>query len=354
MKNFKDVLLQPGATMRDAIEAIDCGAAGIALVVDEECRLIATITDGDIRRAILNGVSQEASALDTVKFHSEQYKKPVTAPTEIDAAEVRRLMLSKSVHHLPLVDDDDRVVDIILLSDIVERSEPPLSAVVMAGGYGERLVPLTENMPKPMLEVGGRPLIEQTVKQLRDAGVKHIRIATHYKSEKIIEHFKDGSSMDVKVDYLVEGTPLGTAGALGLIERPTDPLLVINGDIRTEMNFKAMYDFHCENDADLTVGVGKYEFDVPFGVVETKGARVFKLKEKPQYDFFVNAGVYLLEPVAWDFLPDGTRLDMTELIDRMLKAGRSIISFPIWEYWIDIGKIADYRQAQKDFENGRD
>jgi NDP-sugar pyrophosphorylase family protein len=223
----------------------------------------------------------------------------------------------------------------------------------MAGGFGNRLRPLTEDLPKPMLPVGGRPLMERIVEQLRDVGIHQLSVTTHYKPEVIADHFGDGSQFGVKIDYVREEQPLGTAGALGMIDQPEGLLLVMNGDIVTQLNFRAMVDFHHEHKADMTVAVRKFDFQVPFGVVETEGVLITGLAEKPSLGFFVNAGIYLLEPTAHRNIPRGQRFDMTDLIDHLLAEKRRVVSFPIREYWLDIGHDADYEQAQDDLKNGR-
>jgi len=223
----------------------------------------------------------------------------------------------------------------------------------MAGGLGTRLRPLTEDLPKPMLLVGGKPLIERVIEQLWLAGIRRVNLTTHYKPEKIIEHFGDGSTFGIELNYVNEEHPLGTGGALGLMPMPSQPLLVINGDILTQVNFRAMHAFHQEQKADLTVAVRRYEIQVPYGVIECEGARVRRLQEKPQVGFLVNAGIYLLEPSVYQFIPQNTSFNMTDLIQWLLDAGRTVVSFPVHEYWLDIGQPADYAQAQSDVANGR-
>jgi NDP-sugar pyrophosphorylase family protein len=257
------------------------------------------------------------------------------------------------VDHLPLVDDAGRVVDLLLRRDLVGRDGSDLAAVIMAGGYGTRLRPLTEDVPKPMLPVGDRPLMEMIIEQLRESGIRRVNVTTHYLADKIKEHFDDGRDFGVEIDYVDEDRPLGTAGALGLMEAPDQPLLVMNGDILTRINFQAMLSYHREHDADLTVGVRQYDLEVPYGVVECEGSRVRRLREKPRYNFLVNAGIYLLEPSVHCYIPNGQRFDMTDLIEKLLKDGRTVVSFPIVEYWLDIGEPVDYEQAQEDVKNGR-
>lgn len=352
--NLAQLLVAPNRSVREVIACIDRNAKGIALVVDEEHRLIGTVTDGDIRSAILAGVNLDVpvSELLTRKANSP-YPQPITALIGTQRGALLKLMQERVVRQVPLLDPDGRVAGLVTLDELLPEQVLPLQAVIMAGGSGNRLRPLTEEVPKPMLSVGGRPLMERILEQLRKAGIKQVNITTHYKPEKIVAHFGDGSNFGVKLNYVNEDQPLGTAGALGLLEKPKDPLLVINGDILTQMNFRAMLAYHQEHKADLTVAVRKYDLNVPYGVVENDGAFVRGLVEKPSLSFFVNAGIYLLEPSVHHYIPNGQHFDMTDLIQRLLEEQRPVVSFPIVEYWLDIGQAVDYEQAQEDLWNGR-
>ncbi len=353
IKKLERFLVRPTDSIHQAMASIDANAKGIVLVVDKERCLLGTITDGDIRRAVLARVDLNApvSKLLACKT-SSPYPKPVTAPVGTEQATLLQLMRERSVRHIPLLDDAGRVVDLVTLDELLPDQVLPVQAVIMAGGFGKRLRPLTEETPKPMLSVGGRPLMERIIGQLRTAGIKQINITTHYKPEKIVSYFSDGSKFGVKLNYVNEDQPLGTAGALGLMEEPDNPVLVINGDILTQMNFRAMLAYHQEHKADLTVAVRKYDLRVPYGVIENDGPFVQKLVEKPSLSLFVNAGIYLLEPSVYHYVPKGQRFDMTDLIQRLLQEKRPVASFPIVEYWLDIGQPADYDKAQEDIENG--
>ena len=236
----------------------------------------------------------------------------------------------------------------------MRRRGLPLRAVIMAGGLGTRLRPLTESTPKPMLPVGDRPLLQRTVEQLGQAGIRTISITTHYQADKIKQHIGDGSSFGAVVQYSHENEPLGTAGALRRLESLGDePLLVINGDVLTTVNYRAMLDYHLEHEAELTLGVRRYALEVPYGVIECDGAEVRELREKPEVGFFVNAGVYLAEPHLCAEIPENRHYDMTDLIARLIAEGRRVVSFPIHEYWLDIGRIDDYEQVQRDLRAGK-
>ena len=223
----------------------------------------------------------------------------------------------------------------------------------MAGGYGSRLRPLTEDLPKPMLPVGNKPLLELIVEQLKQAGIRQVNVATHYKSEVIAEHFKNGEAFGVDIRYVKEDQPLGTAGALSLIEEVDEPLLVMNGDILTRVDFRALLSFHREHKADLTVCVRQYEFRVPYGVIDTDGVLVKGISEKPMVRQFINAGIYLLNPQVRRLIPNGRPYDIPDLIERLLKENGTVVCFPIREYWLDIGKVDQYDQAKADIAAGR-
>lgn len=349
-KRLERVIVPPQIPISEAISILDHAGMGILLLCEAGRKLVGVLTDGDIRRAILRSVSFEEPC---IKISS---RDPVVGPPEVTPTEALHLMDHNRqfvVNHLPVVNEDGRVVDLILRSDLVSDDVMRLSAMVMAGGFGMRLRPLTEELPKPMLPVGGRPLLELIIGQLRQAGIRRVNVATHHQPEKITEHFGDGRYFGVEINYVKEDRPLGTAGALGLMEAPKEPLLVINGDILTRVDFRAMLTYHREHSADLTVGVRQYDMQVPYGVIECEGPYVRQIREKPLLKFFFNAGIYLLESSVHGYIPNGQRFDITDLIQRLLDEGRPVISFPIVEYWLDIGRPVDYEQAQEDVKNDR-
>lgn len=342
-------IVSTGESIRDLMARIDANAKGFAIVTDAEGRLSATITDGDVRRAILAGIDVDESVQRLLDDRARRNPAPpVTARVGTPEPDLLHLMNTAVIRQVPLLDDDGRVADIAFLHDLVKDFELPLRAVIMAGGFGTRLGALTENTPKPMLPIGDRPLLEMLVDQFRRAGIKRVNITTHYKSEVIADHFGDGRGFGVDINYVRENLPLGTAGALSLIEDADEPILVINGDIVTRVDFHSMLDFHREQNADMTIAVRQCEFRVPYGVVECDGARVTDIAEKPVIRHLVNAGIYLLNPDVPRIVPNGQRYDMPDLIAALLDAGRHVVSFPITEYWLDIGQVADYERAQED------
>ncbi len=349
--------------MTDAVRVLDEGRVGILVITTDDGALLGTLTDGDIRRAILAGQSFDCTADEFLRGKNNPvYPEPIWLPDSASEADMLAIMTERKIRHLPLLNDRYTVTDLVRLEDLLPTPgaapETPLTAVIMAGGLGTRLYPLTKDTPKPMLPVGGKPLLERTITNLRNAGVRDVVVSTRYKADIVEEHFNDGSEFGVRVGYLNENAlsqtgPLGTAGSLRLMDRPDDTLLVLNGDVLTSLDYRAMRTFHQDHDATLTVAVRKYEIAVPYGVVDCEGPRVTTLREKPTYTSFVNAGVYLLEPEAFDHLPDSDQpFNMTDLIEKIIEAGDTVVSFPIHEYWLDIGQPEDYQTAQRDIAAG--
>jgi len=347
------LLVRPTATLREALAAIDANAKGIVVVTDVQHRLLGTVTDGDLRRAILAGVPLERSVQVVLERREGGGSSPsVTAPVGASVEELIQLMIQHTLRQIPVVDRDERVVDVAVLSDLVRDADLPLRALVMAGGYGTRLLPLTEEVPKPMVSMGGRPLLERIIGQLRDSGIHRVHVATHYKGELIERHFGDGKDFGVAITYVQEQEPLGTAGALGLLKQSEEPILVVNGDILTRVDFRAMLHFHRDHQADMTVGVRVNELRMPYGVVEMDGVAITGIAEKPAIRQFINAGLYLVQPSACHHVPADQRFDMTELISELIREGRRVTGFPVHEYWLDIGLPQDYVQAQAALERG--
>ena len=340
-------LIDPGTSITEAVQQLDLAGTGALLLADGERRLRGLLTDGDVRRAMLRGVSfdKRCGLIATAE--------PVCVLEGASAAEALRTMNEREVNHLPVVDGDGRLTGLLLRRDLVTEDRVAVSAVIMAGGFGTRLRPLTDNVPKPMLPVGDRPLLERTIGRLRDAGIRRVNVTTHHLADQISSHFGDGGAMGVEMRYVPEEEPLGTCGGLRLVDEFKETLLVINGDILTGVDFGDLMGFHRKVKADATVCVRKYDVQVPYGVVEVEDSWLTAVREKPSVGFFVNAGIYLLEPSVQRYIPEGQRFDMTDLIGRLLADGRRIATFPIVEYWLDVGQPADYAQAQRDVENAR-
>lgn len=354
VRDITSCLIGPEASIHVAVAAIDRSTIGICLVVDSDRHLLGTLTDGDIRRAMLSGTPFEQSVQTLLaRKQDSRYPKPIYGRSGDSDAVLLATMQKHDVQHLPLLDAEQRVVDIALLSRLIPEPPDGISAVVMAGGFGTRLLPLTETTPKPMLPVGDRPLLERTLQQLKLAGIESVSITTHHLHEQISDYFGNGDALGLSLRYVQEDNPLGTAGALRLLEDTKQTRLIINGDVLTTIDYRAMLQFHRDCKAALSVAVRRYAVDVPYGVVEFDGDRVLGLREKPTYTFFVNAGIYLIEPWVCGLIPPDRRFDMTDLISDLIRQEGKVASFPIREYWLDIGRHGDYEQAQKDILEGK-
>jgi NDP-sugar pyrophosphorylase family protein len=257
------------------------------------------------------------------------------------------------VRHLPVVDERGLLVDLLVLEDLLEPPPLPNAAVIMAGGVGSRLRPLTETVPKPLLRVGGKPLLEIMVERLRQAGVRNVVMTVHYKSNMIEEHFADGARLGVHVRYVREEQPLGTAGSLRTVATLLDrPFFLVNADILTKCDFRALLTFHERHGADMTVGTVPYTVDLPYGILEIEGARLAGVTEKPRLDFVINSGIYVVSPAVTGVIPDGAPFDVPDLIRTLMEAGRRVVAFPIREYWLDVGRHDDFRKADRDVAEG--
>lgn len=346
LHDYRQILISGEDTLRRAIEIIDASAIQIVLVVDEAGRLQGTVTDGDIRRGILRGVGLDEAVRKVMNPH------PITAPVGIPPAELLALMTSRQVKHVPLVDNLGRVIGLELL-DNLHRSpaikENPV--VIVAGGQGMRLRPLTSETPKPLLHIGGQPVLELILRQFQAYGFRRLFISVNYRGGQIEEYFGDGARHGMAIQYLREPSPLGTAGCLSLLPKPLGlPCIVVNGDLLTKVNFQQMLEFHRETGFHLTIGVKEHHLEIPFGVVVTQGERVVEFREKPAEIRLINAGVYVVEPDLLDMVPHGAYYDMTDLIEETIGQPQwRVGAFPIHEYWIDIGTFADYRRAQGEF-----
>jgi dTDP-glucose pyrophosphorylase len=339
------VLINPTSSILEAVKAIDRGAMQIALVVDSERRLLATVTDGDVRRGLLRGVSLEAPVSEIMHVN------PAAARSADGRDAALRLMQQLSIHQVPLLDTEGRVVGLERIDDYIGVSSRDNWIVLMAGGLGTRLRPLTEAIPKPMLPVGGRPLLESIIRNIKDQGYQRFFIAVNHRREVVQDHFGDGSSLGVRIDYLVERNSLGTAGALSLLpERPSHPIVVMNADLLTSIGLDHLLRFHADQGAEATMCAREITAQVPYGVIRFDGPRLTEIEEKPTQRYFVNAGIYALSPPVLDLIAKDRPFDMPELFSALLERERSAAVFPIREYWMDIGRIDDLQRARDEFD----
>lgn len=347
LKEHRGLALKARSTLRDAMNAMTKSRIGLALVVDPDRRLLGVIADIDIRRALLRGADLSSPVTKAMN------RRPVTVPALATPEQIAAAFLAHPKSHLPIVDATGRLKGLAALVDFATIPRRyPNRVVVMAGGVGKRLRPLTANTPKPMLRLGDKPILEHVLEQMVAAGFTHFSFTVNYLAEQIERHFGDGSRWSAEIEYVREPRPLGTAGALGLIKRPgTKPLLVLNGDILTKVDFPALLDFHRAEKGLATICVKHHEIQVPYGVVEHAGRRLTRFVEKPTQRFLVNAGIYVLDPRALSCLPKRRACDMPEFLDRIRTRRRGgIACFPIPEYWLDIGGPQEFRRAEKEYE----
>lgn len=329
-------------TIRAAMAAIDRGARGLALLVSPEGRLLGTISDGDLRRAILGGASLDDSA-EPVACRDFAYVGP-----DADRARVLDLMRARSIQQVPILGDAGHLLGMHSLREIIGGGERRNTAVLMAGGRGERLRPLTDSVPKPMLPVAGRPILEWIVLHLVGVGIRRIRIAVNYLGHVIERHFGDGSEFGCDIGYLREASPLGTGGALSLLDEPiAEPLLVMNGDVMTSFHVGDLLDSHARTGASVTVGIHEYRHTVPFGVVTLDGNRVVGLREKPTELWLANAGIYALSPTVVRRVRRDAVVQLPELIEEALEKGERVDAFRISGDWLDVGRPSELRRARE-------
>lgn len=343
-KSWLNICVSRDATLAQVLKVIDDGAIQIALVTDETYHLAGTVTDGDIRRALLRGRGLETP------IHEVMNVNPVTGLALEGRETWQRIMQRHDIRHLPLLDASGRVVDLGRYELPAEpRRKTPV--IIMAGGLGTRLRPLTDDIPKPLLKVGSRPVLETIVQTFAEQGFHDLTLCVNYRGEMIRDYFGDGAPWDVQIRYVEEPNQMGTAGALTLLsERPTEPFLVMNGDLLTRVDFVRLLDFHNRQEFSATVAMREYSNQIPYGVLKVSDDyKVMRLVEKPVERHYVSAGIYALDPGIIDLIPNGTYYDMPTLLNDLLQVDQSVGSFPLRDYWIDIGRIEDLERASAEF-----
>ncbi len=342
--DWANACVKPQSSILETLKLIDSSAMQIALVIDDEGKLLGTATDGDIRRGILQGITLEQPVGLVMK------KDPITAKVCQSREVIFRMMRELSIKQMPVVDENMRVVSLELIDALIRSSAKDNLVVIMAGGLGTRLKPLTDNCPKPMVNVGGKPVIETILNSFIDQGFHNFVIALNHMADHIKGYFGNGSRWNANIDYLLEDKRLGTAGALSLLSEKTDKtLLVMNGDLLTKVNFIQLLDFHNEHKSAATMCVREYSIQIPYGVVGFSSYYLNKIEEKPVQNYFVNAGIYALEPETLFMIPQDCYYDMTTMFERMIKNKMTTTVFPIREYWIDIGHQRDYERANLEY-----
>ena len=341
---WKNVLIKPTCTLLDALDIINRESLRVALVVDEMNVLKGIVTDGDIRRGLLNSLPLSASITHVMN------SSPMTADINTSRDDLISIMESKDILSIPLL-ENGKVVGLETLHSVLTLPIHQNPVFLMAGGFGTRLRPLTDTCPKPMLKIGNKPILETVIRSFIKAGFVNFYISTHYMPEQIQQYFGDGSEFGVKITYVHEEQPLGTGGALGLLpdSLPKDlPLIMMNGDVLSKIDFQRLLDFHNDAGADATMCVREYEYQIPYGVIEGEGNKITSMVEKPVQRFFVNAGIYVLSPRIIQSVPANYRIDMPTLLDKHMKEREKVLMFPIHEYWLDIGRMDDFNRAQAD------
>jgi dTDP-glucose pyrophosphorylase/CBS domain-containing protein len=343
MCKWKEILIRPDDSLEHAIKVLHEGGCRVALVVDEYNKLLGMVTDGDIRRALIKKMTMDSEI--RLVMNSE----PIKANDLLSHKDLLSLMTEKSLIHMPIVDKFGALIGLETLQHLVKSSSRGNPVLLMAGGFGTRLYPLTKNTPKPLLKVGEKPILETIISQFAEHGFYNFYISTHFESEQIKKYFKDGSQYGINIQYIYEDEPLGTAGSLGLLPKDISdlPIIIMNGDLLTKIDFNHLLDFHNNNNFDATVCVREYDFQVPYGVIEIDGYNIKKIKEKPVHKFFVNAGIYVINKSLMEDIDGGTYLDMTDFLGCKLNKEK-IGAFPVHEYWLDIGRIEEYERANKD------
>lgn len=344
MRDWRELLVSPKTTILDTMKQIDQTALQIALVVDEEYKLLGTVTDGDVRRGILKGIPLNEPISRIMNTN------PSTLSEESSFNNIKRMFKKKKLRQIPLVDKNNRIIDLLFSDTLLDNVALDNWVVLMAGGLGTRLKPLTENVPKPMLTVGSKPILQSILENFIDFGFHQFFFSVNYKKELIKNYFGNGLKWGISIDYLDENQRLGTAGALSLFkEKPTKPIIVMNGDILTKVNFQQLLQFHEENKSIATMCVREYNYQIPYGVVRTDGTNLSSIEEKPTETYFVNAGIYIINPEALEHIPNGEFYDMPTLFETLIEKNKKTSVFPIREYWIDIGRMNDFERANMEF-----
>ena len=347
--NWKTVTISPNDNIKAALSIINDNPYKIVFVLGKYNSLLGTVVDGDIRRGLLNGVGVED------KVELVMNKKPISILSNTDKLVAKIKMKENNVNSIPVITEKNIIVDVIFAEEINHIKNKENVVIIMAGGEGSRLLPLTKETPKPMIQVGGKPILETIIEQLSKQGFTNIIISVNYKSKTIKDYFKDGSNWNVDLRYIEEEEKRGTAGCLNLLEIiPKKPFVVINGDILSKVDVNSMLYYHNNNEALATLGVIDYKINFPFGGVELLKGKDQSLVEKPIKNFFINAGVYILDPLILKNIKNQVKIDMTSIFDNLIRTKKKVISFPIHEYWSDIGQLKDLEKARLDFKDNFD
>jgi len=342
LKSIEKHLINTKISVRETLSKLnELAADAILFIVDDHQKLIGSLTDGDVRRGLIKGLGLEDDITSFIQNRPKFFRKG-----SFDFEQLEKLR-SNNFKIIPVLDDDGRVVDIINFR--FQKSYLPIDAVIMAGGMGKRLMPLTANTPKPLLKVNNKPIVEYNIDRLKDFGVRNITLSVKYLGEQIEDYFGNGSNKALNINYVREIEPLGTIGAVNLIEEfKNDYVLVMNSDLLTNINFEDMFRDLITQQADMVVATIPYEVEIPYGIIETDGNKIIALKEKPTYTYYSNAGIYIFKKEHVNVIPKDQHFNATELIETLFSSNKKVIHHTIIGYWLDIGKHHDFEKAQID------
>ena len=343
MKSIEKIKITKDATIKQALKVISDGSFRIAIIVDKKDKLLGILTDGHIRRGFLKGLDINSSVKSII------FKKPIIAKKKDTREKLLKIALSKKIYQIPVVDSNGKAIGIHVLDELIQPKNKSNKVVIMAGGKGIRLRPLTKNIPKPMLRVGKKPILQTIIEKFKESGYENFVICVNHLSKVIKNYFGNGTKFGVKIEYIHEKKRMGTAGALSLFKtKLTEPFFVINGDLMINLDFEKMLDFHNENNSKATMCIAEYNLELPYGEVKLNNEKIVSIEEKPIHKIFVNAGVYILDPKCIELIPK-TFYDMPSLFKKIIANKKKTISFPIHEYWVDIGRFDDYKKAKLEY-----
>jgi len=344
MENIEDIIVNESISIINVLKIIDKSSKQVALVVDCNKKLLGIVSDGDIRRAILNNISLSESIKDIYS------KTPAVANINDSREEIINICSSKKIHQIPIINNDGDLIGLETIDELISKNKKSNLVILMVGGLGSRLRPLTDEIPKPMLNVGDKPILQTIVEKFSLYGFTDIIMCVNYKSSVIQDYFEDGSKFGINIEYILEEKRMGTAGALSLLTRnPREPFFVMNGDLLTNVNFEHLLNYHLKENTLATMCVREYDFQVPYGVVNIDKSKITSIEEKPIQKFFVNAGIYILSPDVIDYIPKDEFFDMPTLFEKLINSDKELASFPIREYWLDIGQIEEYEKANSEY-----
>ena len=343
MKSIEKIKITKDATIKQALKVISDGSFRIAIIVDKKDKLLGILTDGHIRRGFLKGLDINSSVKSII------FKKPIIAKKKDTREKLLKIALSKKIYQIPVVDSNGKAIGIHVLDELIQPKNKSNKVVIMAGGKGMRLRPLTKNIPKPMLRVGKKPILQTIIEKFKESGYENFVICVNHLSKVIKNYFGNGTKFGVKIEYIHEKKRMGTAGALSLFKtKLTEPFFVINGDLMINLDFEKMLDFHNENNSKATMCIAEYNLELPYGEVKLNNEKIVSIEEKPIHKIFVNAGVYILDPKCIELIPKKF-YDMPSLFKKIIANKKKTISFPIHEYWVDIGRFDDYKKAKLEY-----